>query len=58
MEVLYMKKYYKPNMTGLKGKTGRKIIEEIKTHTVLSDDNIRKEASECKKRLMTEYDRK
>lgn len=44
--------YSKPNMTNLHGRLGRRILEQIRTNIVPSDENIRREAEECKKRLM------
>lgn len=55
MEVVFMKRrFYKPNMAALKGRTGKKIVEKLKNDMVISDDNIRKEALACKKRLMAQ----
>lgn len=52
--MVYMKAkvIFKPNMTNLKGKTGRKVLEQLRTNIVISDENIQKEASECKQRLL------
>ena len=36
---------------------GQSALEEIRNSKVISDENIRKEAEECKKRLMQERER-
>lgn len=55
MEVIFMKRYfYKPNMAALKGRTGKRIVEKLKNDMAVSDDNIRKDALACKKRLMAQ----
>lgn len=45
-------RYIKPNMTRLKGNWGRSIINQIKNNIVPSDENIRKEAEACKRRIL------
>ncbi|MCI7107821.1 MAG: hypothetical protein MR945_08055 [Agathobacter sp.] len=36
---------------------GQEALKEIRNSKVISDENIRKEAEECKKRLMQERER-
>lgn len=41
-------------MAALKGRTGKRIVEKLKNDMAVSDDNIRKDALACKKRLMAQ----
>lgn len=45
-------KYVKPNMTNLKGKRGRAILDEIRNMKAKPMDDIRWDADECINRIL------
>lgn len=45
-------RYMKPNMTNLKGKKGRAIIEEIRNAEIKSMDDIKRDADACMNRIL------
>lgn len=52
--VVDRREFIKPSMTGLKGKTGKRIVNHLKNSTVKTDDNIKRRVSRYKKSIMIE----
>lgn len=51
-KLMNVKTYSKPNMANLHGRIGEQILRTLRQQTVKSDDNIRKNAEECKARIL------
>lgn len=52
--VVRRNEFFKPNMTGLEGEAGMKIIAHLKKSQVESDENVRKKAAEYKRIMLAE----